>query len=151
MPDESKTKPRVVIDTNVIVSGLTFKGQPREVLDLAWKGEIEVYISPFILKELTGTLKKDFGWSNEQIKDTIQRIKAKAISIRPKIKVSVVKEKDDDNRILECAIEGDVRYLISGDKKHLLPLKEYQGIKILSPAQFLMLFTHVNSIGARQR
>ena len=151
MPDESKTKPRVVIDTNVIVSGLTFKGQPREVLDLAWKGEIEVYISPFILKELTGTLKKDFGWSNEQIKDTIQRIKAKAISIRPKIKVSVVKEKDDDNRILECAIEGDVRYLISGDKKHLLPLKEYRGIKILSPAQFLMLFTHVNSIGARQR
>jgi putative PIN family toxin of toxin-antitoxin system len=151
MPDESKTKPRVVIDTNVIVSGLTFKGQPREVLDLAWKGEIEVYISPFILKELTGTLKKDFGWSNEQIKDTIQRIKAKTISIRPKIKVSVVKEKDDDNRILECAIEGDVRYLISGDKKHLLPLKEYRGIKILSPAQFLMLFTHVNSIGARQR
>ena len=151
MPDESKTKPRVVIDTNVIVSGLTFKGQPREVLDLAWKGEIEVYISPFILKELTGTLKKDFGWSNEQIKDTIQRIKAKTISIRPKIKVSVVKEKNDDNRILECAIEGDVRYLISGDKKHLLPLKEYRGIKILSPAQFLMLFTHVNSIGARQR
>ena len=143
MPDESKTKPKVVIDTNVLVSGLTFKGQPREVLDLAWKGEIEATISPFILKELTGTLKKDFGWSNEQIKNTIQRIKAKTISIRPKIKVSVVKEKDDDNRILECAIEGNARYLISGDKKHLLPLKEYQGIKILSPAQFLMLFTYV--------
>jgi putative PIN family toxin of toxin-antitoxin system len=143
MPDESKIKPRVVIDTNVLVSGLTFKGQPREVLDLAWKGEIEVFISPFIFKELSGTLKKDFGWSKEQIKDMIQRIKAKTISIRPKIKVSVVKEKDDDNRILECAIEGNVRYLISGDKKHLLPLKEYQGIKILSPAQFLMLFTYV--------
>ena len=143
MPDESKTRPRVVIDTNVFVSGLTFKGQPREVLDLAWKGEIDVTISPFILKELMGTLKKDFGWSNEQIKNTIQRIKAKTISIRPKIKVSVVKEKDDDNRILECAIEGNVQYLISGDKKHLLPLKEYQGIKILSPAQFTMLFTYV--------
>ena len=151
MPDESKIKPRVVIDTNVLVSGLTFKGQPREVLDLAWKGEIEVYISSFILKELTGTLKKDFGWSNEQIKNTIQRINAKTISIRPKIKVSVVKEKDDDNRILECAIKGNVQYLISGDKKHLLPLKEYQGIKILSPAQFLLLFTHVNSVGIRQR
>jgi putative PIN family toxin of toxin-antitoxin system len=151
MPDESKTKPRAVIDTNVIVSGLTFKGQPREVLDLAWKGEIEVYISPFILKELTGTLRKDFGWSNEQIRDTIQTIKAKTISIRPKIKVSVVKEKDDDNRILECAIEGNVRYLISGDKKHLLPLKQYHGIKILSPSQFLMLFTYVKSSGPRHR
>jgi putative PIN family toxin of toxin-antitoxin system len=151
MPDESKTKPRVVIDTNVIVSGLAFKGQPREVLDLAWKGEIEVYISPFILRELTGTLKKDFGWSNEQIKDTIQRIKAKTNSIRPKIKVSVVKEKEDDNRILECAIEGNAQYLISGDKKHLLLLKQYQGIKILSPARFLMLFTNVSSTGTRQR
>ena len=141
MPDESKTRPRVVIDTNVFVSGLTFKGQPREVLDLAWKGEIEVYISPFILKELTGTLKNDFGWSNEQIRHTIQRIKSKTILIRPKIKVSVVKEKDDDNRILECAIDGKVWYLISGDKKHLLPLKQYQGIRILSPAQFLTLFS----------
>jgi putative PIN family toxin of toxin-antitoxin system len=151
MPDESKTKPRVVIDTNVIVSGLTFKGQPREVLELAWKGEIEVYISPFILRELTSTLKKDFGWSNDQIKDTIQRIKAKTCSIRPKVKVSVVKEKDDDNRILECAIEGNAQYLISGDKKHLLPLKQHRGIKILSPAQFLMLFTNVQSMGTRQR
>lgn len=151
MPDESKTKLRVVIDTNVIVSGLTFKGQPREVLDLTWKGEIEAYISPFILRELTSTLKKDFGWSNEQIKDTIQRIKAKTNSIRPKVKVSVVKEKDGDNRILECAIEGNAQYLISGDKKHLLPLKQHQGIKILSPAQFLMLFTNVKSMGTRQR
>jgi putative PIN family toxin of toxin-antitoxin system len=150
MPDESRTRPRVVIDTNVLVSGLTFKGQPREVLDLAWKGEIEVIISPFILKELSGTLRKDFGWSNEQIKDAIQRIKAKTVSIRPKIRVSVIKEKDDDNRILECAIEGNVRYLISGDKKHLLPLKEYRGIKILSPAQFLLLFAPVGSVGIRQ-
>ena len=141
MPGEGKTKPRVVIDTNVFVSGLTFKGQPREALDLAWKGEIEVYISPFILKELTGTLKKDFGWSNEQIRHTIQRIKSKTILIRPKIEVSVVKEKDDDNRILECAIDGEVWYLVSGDKKHLLPLKQYQWIRILSPAHFLTLFS----------
>jgi predicted nucleic acid-binding protein len=52
----------------------------------------------------------------------------------------VIKENDDDNRILECAIEGRVQYLISGDRKHLLPLKEYQGAKILSPAEFLKLF-----------
>jgi predicted nucleic acid-binding protein len=60
--------------------------------------------------------------------------------VHPKNKVSVIKENDDDNRILECAIEGKVQYLISGDRKHLLPLKEYQRIKILSPAEFLKLF-----------
>jgi putative PIN family toxin of toxin-antitoxin system len=137
MPAESKSK--VVIDTNVFVSGLTFKGKPREVLDLIWRGDIEACISSFIFKELEETLKKDFSWDRDQIKHTIEKIKAKTILIQPKNKVSVIKGNDDDNRILECAIEGKVQYLISGDQKHLLPLKEYQGIKILSPAEFLKL------------
>jgi len=140
MPAESKSKSKVVIDTNVFVSGLTFKGKPREVLDLIWRGDIEACISSFIFKELEETLKKDFSWDRDQIKHTIEKIKAKTILIQPKNKVSVIKGNDDDNRILECAIEGKARYLISGDRKHLLPLKEYEGIKILSPAEFLKLF-----------
>jgi len=139
MPAESKSKPKVVIDTNVFVSGLTFKGKPREVLDLIWRGDIETCISSFIFKELEETLKKDFSWDRDQIKHTIEKIKAKTILIQPKNKVSVIKENDDDNRILEYAIEGKVQYLISGDRKHLLPLKEYQGTKILSPSEFLKL------------
>lgn len=137
---ESKSKPKVVIDTNVFVSGLTFKGKPREVLDLIWRGDIEACISFFILKELEETLKKDFSWDRDQIKYTVEKIKAKTILVQPKNRVSVIKENDDDNRILECAIEGRVQYLISGDRKHLLPLKEYQGAKILSPEEFLKLF-----------
>jgi putative PIN family toxin of toxin-antitoxin system len=139
MPAESKSKLKVVIDTNVFVSGLTFKGKPREVLDLIWRGDIEACISSFILKELEETLKKDFSWDRDQIKHAIEKLKAEIILIQPKNKVSVIKGKDDDNRILECAIEGKVQYLISGDRKHLLPLKEYKGIKILSPAEFLRL------------
>lgn len=137
---ESKSKPKVVIDTNVFVSGLTFKGKPREVLDLIWRGDIEACISFFILKELEETLKKDFSWDRDQIKYTVEKIKAKTILVQPKNRVSVIKENDDDNRILECAIEGRVQYLISGDRRHLLPLKEYDRIKILSPAEFLKLF-----------
>jgi putative PIN family toxin of toxin-antitoxin system len=139
MPAESKSKLKVVIDTNVFVSGLTFKGKPREVLDLIWRGDIEACISSFILKELEETLRKDFSWDRDQIKHTIEKIKARTILIQPKHKVSVIKENDDDNRILECAIEGTVQYLISGDRKHLLPLKEYQGTKIISPSDFLKL------------
>lgn len=139
MPAESKSKPKVVIDTNVFVSGLTFKGKPREVLDLIWRGDIEACISSFILKELEETLKKGFSWDRDQIKHTIEKIKAKTILVPAKNKVSVIKENDDDNRILECAIKGKAQHLISGDRKHLLPLKEYQGIKLLSPAEFLKL------------
>ena len=140
MPAESKSKPKVVIDTNVFVSGLTFKGKPREVLDLIWRGDIEACISSFIFRELEETLKKDFSWDRDQIKHTIEKIKAKTILIQPKNKVSVIEENDDDNRILECGVEGRAQYLISGDRRHLLPLKEYRGIKILSPAEFLKLF-----------
>ena len=139
MPAESRSKPKVVIDTNVFVSRLTFKGKPREVLDLVWRGDIEAYISAFILKELEETLKKDFGWDRDQIKSTIEKIRTKTILVHPKNKVSVIKEKDDDNRILECVAEGGVQYLVSGDRKHLLPLKEYQRTKILSPSEFLKL------------
>ena len=144
MPAESKSKPKVVIDTNVFVSGLTFKGKPREVLDLVWRGDIEACISSFILKELEQTLKKDFGWNRDQIKHTIEKIKDKTTLVHPRNKVSVIKEKDVDNRILECAVEGRVQYLISGDRKHLLPLKEYQRTKILSPAEFLRVLFLLN-------
>ncbi|MCD6574935.1 putative toxin-antitoxin system toxin component, PIN family [Candidatus Aerophobetes bacterium] len=147
MPAESKTRPKVVIDTNVFVSGLTFKGKPRRVLDLIWKGEIEVCVSSFILKELKETLEKDFAWEGERIEETIERIKRETLQVQPKTKISVIKEKESDNRILECGVEGKAQYIISGDKRHLLPLKEYQGIKIISPAQFLRIISQEASSG----
>ena len=79
MPDESRKKLKVVVDTNVFVSGLTFKGKPREVLDLVWRGEIDACIFSFILRELEDTLKKDFGWDRDQIKNTTEKIKTKIL------------------------------------------------------------------------
>jgi putative PIN family toxin of toxin-antitoxin system len=138
MPIESK-KTRVVIDTNVFVSGLNFAGKPGEVLELFVRGNIDVFISPFILSEIERILRERFEWSERNIHRVLNRIKRQTILVDPKLKVIAIKRKDDDNRILECAIEGRVQYLISGDRKHVLPLKEYQGIKILSPAEFLKL------------
>jgi putative PIN family toxin of toxin-antitoxin system len=138
MPTEKKPKkPKVVLDTNVIVSGLNFSGKERKILDLIWEGEIELYISPFILEETAGVLQRKFDWEKEEAQSSIKKIKASLV--KPIRQVSIIKERKSDNRILECAIEGKVQYLISGDKRHLLPLKEYQGIRILSPAEFLEL------------
>jgi len=138
MPTENR-RPRVVIDTNVFISGLNFAGRPSEVLELLIKGEIEVFISPFILAELERILRDRFEWKAEQLHRALSRIRAKTILVQPKIRVSAIKEKDDDNRILECAVEAKVEYLVSGDRKHLLPLREYQGVKILSPAEFMRI------------
>ena len=136
MPAGSR-KLRVVIDTNVFVSGLNFAGKPGEVLDLFIEEEMNVLVSPFILSELESILRKKFGWTDEQVAGVLNLIEAKAIEVQPGHRLSVIKEKDDDNRILECAIEGEAGYIISGDKRHILPLKEYSGIKILSPNEFL--------------
>ena len=132
-------KPKVVIDTNVFISGLIFTGKPSEVLELFIKGEIEVYISPFILKELERILRKKFEWNEKQLQKILDKIKKKAVIVQAETKISIIKAKEDDNRILECGVDGKVQYIISGDKRHILPLKNFRGIKILSPSEFLGL------------
>jgi len=57
----------------------------------------------------------------------------------PSLRLTVIKEDEPDNRILECAVEGKCDYIISGDEHHILPLREYKGIKILRAAEFLNL------------
>ncbi len=52
---------------------------------------------------------------------------------------SIIKAKDSDNRILECAVSGKADFLVSGDTKHITPLKQYMDITILKPAEFLVI------------
>ncbi|MCL4386423.1 MAG: putative toxin-antitoxin system toxin component, PIN family [Actinobacteria bacterium] len=138
MPTGNRAKkPKVVIDTNVFISGLNFDGKPRKILNLIWKEEIIVCISLFILKEIEKVLEEDFGWDKEQIRNTIERIKDKTEEVKPDVKISVIKDKVNDNCILECAVTGNAEYIVSGDKHHILPLKKYLDIKILSPDEFL--------------
>lgn len=132
-------KPRVVIDTNVYISGVTYPGRSGEILELMVRDKIKVYISPFIIHEIQKVLKDKFGWNVKVIDRFITFLKKKTILVEPKITLSVIVEKDDDNRILECAVDRKVQYLITGDKKHLLPLKSYRGVKIVSPGEFLQL------------
>jgi len=137
---ENKPPMKVVIDTNVFISGLNFPGNPKEILKLFRTGEIQVYISSFILKEITKILSGKFKWSKREMAEAVTLIKRKAYLVKPERRLSVVKKKDNDNRILECAVDADVQFIISGDKKHLLSLKEFEGIKIVSPAEFLNIF-----------
>ncbi len=141
-PIASRKPAKVVIDTNVFISGLCFAGRPAEILELLDKGEIEVCVSPFILAELARILTEKFEWDEEMVARAIGFIKAKASVIQPQIRLSVIKGKEDDNRILECGLAGEVQYIISGDKRHILPLKQYSGIKILPPAEFLRIHIH---------
>ena len=130
---------RVVLDTNVYISAILFGGNCEEILRFAALGSYDLIISESILKELKGILDKKFHWSKKQISETLSYIKGLAEVIKPDISLSVIKNDPSDNKILECALKAKAACIVTGDKAHLLPLKVYKGIKILSPSDFLRL------------
>ncbi len=125
------------MDTNVLISAIAFGGLPREILNLIIDRKIDGYISKFIINEVCGVLKNKLEFSERKIV-LVERLLLKSFSlVTPDRTVKVIENCPPDNWILDCALSAEVEFLISGDKKHLLPLKEYQGIKIVSPRQFL--------------
>ncbi|MBD3233073.1 MAG: putative toxin-antitoxin system toxin component, PIN family [candidate division Zixibacteria bacterium] len=128
---------RVVLDTNVLISALHFGGNPYKILVLAIRENVDMYISPFILGELELVLREKFLWSSTNIQKAISKLRNISILVAPNQRIDVIRGKDSDNRILECALEAKADYLISGDTKHILPLGQYKGVKILSPSEFL--------------
>ncbi|MBI2588463.1 putative toxin-antitoxin system toxin component, PIN family [Candidatus Berkelbacteria bacterium] len=129
---------RVVLDTNIYLSGLAFPSRlPSLVLSIARKGQITTYCSPFILKEIRKNLIVKFGYSKEITQKFIEEILKFVNIVKPLKKVKIIKDKDDDNRILECALEINADFLITGDRKHILPLKKAGKTKIVTVREFL--------------
>ena len=128
---------RVVLDTNVVVSGLNFPGNERLVLELALRGRFEFYLSPFILEEVAGVLGRKFGWDEDRVSEARRTLEKAATVIEPRRLPDVIEANEADNRILECAVEVAADYLITGDRRHLLPLGGHRGVKILNAPRFL--------------
>ncbi|MDZ7586218.1 MAG: putative toxin-antitoxin system toxin component, PIN family [Patescibacteria group bacterium] len=133
------TKLKVVLDTNIYLSGIIFGGNSRHILDLIIKKKIKAVSSPAILLEISQKLKQKFKWSQEQIFLTIKTIVKTTNMIRTKKTLKIVKADKSDNKIIEAAVESNSSYIISGDK-HLLKIKKYQGVKIVTPADFLSIY-----------
>jgi putative PIN family toxin of toxin-antitoxin system len=128
---------RVVIDTNVIISGLNFSGNELQVLELGREGKIEVYLSSFILAEVERILQNKFGWQTSRVEEVVVDILQWVRVVEPTARVTVIQRKDSDNRILECCLECSAHYLITGDQRDLLPLQTFQGTRIMNAATFL--------------
>ncbi len=139
----------IVLDTNVIISGLLWLGAPNRILQLIEKGEIKLCLTPQILKEVQEVLKrpkfllriKICRTSTEELIADISKI-AKLFS---DIKIPpVVKEDPDDDQILSCALVANAQFIITGDA-HLLKLKKFAGIPIITPHKFLKLLSHLET------
>ncbi|MBI4036039.1 putative toxin-antitoxin system toxin component, PIN family [Candidatus Daviesbacteria bacterium] len=135
-----KQKVKVVFDANIYLSAIIFGGNPRQCLELAKKGDIELFTSNAILLEVARNLQNKFGWSAEEVKEVIKGIGEFAILVSPQVIVKVIQTYPKDNKILEAAQEAKAEYIISGDKKHLLSLKKFKNIEIISAKDFLDLY-----------
>ena len=133
---------RVVLDTNVIVSGLNFPGNERLVLELALRGRFQLCLSPFILEEVAGVLERKFGWSEERSSQVLSALRNAAHIIDPQRHPDVVQCGHPDNRILACVVDANAQYLVTGDRRHLLPLGEHHGALILNAPHFLSALEH---------
>ena len=129
---------KVVLDINIFILALFWKGVPNQLLKRTLKGEISNFTSSQILEELKEKLSDKFKLPFEKVKEFLEIIIFTSQIIYPKKKLNVVKKDPSDNKIIECAIEAKASFIISGDK-HLLELKRYSGIKIVSSKEFLSL------------
>jgi putative PIN family toxin of toxin-antitoxin system len=127
---------KVVIDTSIIISGVVYGGKPYEILELAIDKNVFNVVSLYILDEIKGVLVNKFGWQLEKALDVTKLVLEFSELVKPSEHLKVL-DYDNDNRILECAVTGKVQAIVTGDKKHLLPLGTYQDIIILSAGDFL--------------
>ena len=129
---------KVVVDTNVVVSALLFGGHPGRLIELWQMGAIKPMASKQIIDEYLRVLTyPKFNLSEEEINFLLyQQILSyfDVIDVHPG--PGIIKEDPGDDKFIWCALAGNAKFIISGDR-HLLALKFYRKIKILSPADFI--------------
>lgn len=135
---------KIVIDTNVFISGFLWKGNPAKIFGLARKGEIKICVSEEIIEEFEKVLSyPKFQSRLRLIEKTAEKIIEEFLEIvklypSAKLPRPVIIEDPPDDKFLACAITSQASFIASGDK-HLLKLKQFRGISIVSPKEFLKI------------
>ena len=132
---------RVVIDTNIWISGLLWRGLPWELLRLAEAGQIELCLAPFMLAELAETLDYEKLQPRlTQVGLTHADLMAYVMSLASVFEIAggetIVTADPDDDVFLRCAVTAGAACVVSGDH-HLLDLGQYAGIPLLTVREFL--------------
>ena len=129
---------RVVLDTNVFVSGIHWTGNYCSMIIKDWiETKFDLIISISIIEEITETLKNfKIPLAMEDILMWENMIVKNSLLVEPQEKIEIVKDDKDDNKFIEAAVEGKADYIITQDN-HLLKIKEFRGIMIISPEEFL--------------
>jgi uncharacterized protein len=127
---------RVVLDTNVILSAILFGGKPRQILEAGIAGSIRIYTSDAPVAELHSVLQRPkFGFNSQIIQSIVAEMTSLAEWVEPRKHFELIDDDPPDNQVIDCAMEAEADFIISGDK-HLLQLGKYGNVQILNPDNF---------------
>jgi putative PIN family toxin of toxin-antitoxin system len=127
-----------VFDTNILFSATGWRGNPFQCVERARAGKVQAVTCPELIEELAEKLKARLNFSAEQTAETVADYLGflRVVQI-PKV-LDAVPRDPEDNMVLECAIEGQARYIVSGDND-LLVLKRFRDIEIVRASDFLQI------------
>ena len=131
-------RPVVVFDTNILLSALLSPtGAPFRCVAMAKLGIVESITCEAILDEFREKLENKFGYAPSRAQAAIEEIRtiSRMVAI-PNTLTGIVPD-PDDHKVLECAVVGGATHIITGDRRHLLPLGSYQGVAIVRATDFL--------------
>lgn len=127
---------KVVLDTNILISATLWNGSvAQKILFKLISKDAQVYTSKEIILEYGNVLIRDFKYSKEEVNTIVKIILKFSLIIIPKEHIQIIREDPADDKIIDCAIESKADYIIKYDK-HLLKIKEYQNIKIVTLEEF---------------
>jgi putative PIN family toxin of toxin-antitoxin system len=131
--------PRALCDTNVLVSAFIAGGPPSRVIEAAIGGRIELVLADPVIDELERVLTLKLGFEPERLRNItalLMDIAVARVDARTQ-PVDAVTGDPDDDVVLACGITADVQIIVSGDRRHMLPVREHRGIRIISPQALL--------------
>ncbi|MBM3301479.1 MAG: putative toxin-antitoxin system toxin component, PIN family [Deltaproteobacteria bacterium] len=129
---------RAVIDTNVLISAAFWTGKPKQLLNKVRHGEVVFLTSVILLEELKEILTREdrpFKLSTEEAERIVMAMRDLAEVVQTHSQVTICGD-EKDNRVLECAVDGEAECIITGDS-HLLELRSFKGIKVMTVAECL--------------
>ncbi len=136
---------RVVLDTNVLISAIISEGKPRDLLRKGISKEFQIITSDQLLRELGTVLRRPkFKTDEDEIHRIILALMQASEVVEIVSKFNIVEDDPKDNIVVETAYDGKADLIVSGDF-HLLELKSFRGIKIVSVKQMLICIEEKNS------
>lgn len=130
-------------DTNVLVSAFIAGGPPSRVIDAAIDGRVELVLADPVLDELARVLSVKLGFEPTRVReiDTFLTDLAHERVARPAGSPEAVTGDPDDDVVLACAVVAGVDVIVSGDRRHMLPIGEHRGVRIVTPQTLLAELT----------